>query len=83
MTDPSLVRVTPEKPALQPERVRQDFEDGFVSERIPASGSPEMTSKEGLFNETIFWYASFSSPGVRSQSSSSLPLPHGTKGVRI
>jgi len=54
ITDPSLVMVTPEKPALQPERVRLHPEGGFVSERVPAKGSPQRTSKEGVLSEIIF-----------------------------
>jgi hypothetical protein len=50
MTDPSLVMVTPEKPALQPERANSLSGDGLNPERTPAKGSPEATSKEGLFN---------------------------------
>jgi hypothetical protein len=54
MTEPSLVRVTPEQPALQPERVRLQPEGSFVSESVPANGSPETTSKVGVFMERIF-----------------------------
>jgi hypothetical protein len=54
ITEPSLVTVTPEKPALQPERVRLQPEGSFVSESVPAKGSPETTSKVGVFIERIF-----------------------------
>jgi hypothetical protein len=54
ITDPLLVMVTPEKPALQPERVRLHPEEIFVSTSVPAKGSPETTSKDGLPRETIF-----------------------------
>jgi hypothetical protein len=53
ITDPSLVRVTPEKPALQPERVRLHPKGGFLSESVPAKGSPETASKAGVFAEKI------------------------------
>jgi hypothetical protein len=45
--------VIPEKPALQPERVRLQPEGIFDSRRVPAKGSPETTSKEGIFNLRI------------------------------
>lgn len=54
ITEPSLVMVTPEKPALQPERVRLHPAEGFVPKSVPANGSPETTSKDGVFNEMIF-----------------------------
>jgi hypothetical protein len=55
MTEPSLAMVTPEKPALQPDRVRSQPEGTLVSERVPVKGSPERTSKEGVFREKILW----------------------------
>jgi hypothetical protein len=54
ITAPLLVMVTPEKPALQPERVRLHPEGMFVSRSVPAKGSPETTSKDGRFNDRIF-----------------------------
>ncbi len=54
ITEPSLVMVTPEKPALHPERVRLQPEGRGVLERVPVRGSPERTSKEGVFREKIF-----------------------------
>ncbi len=53
MTDPSLVMVTPENPALQPERVRLQPGEGSSARSVPASGSPETTSKDGEFKERI------------------------------
>jgi hypothetical protein len=54
ITEPSLMMVTPENPALQPERVKLHPRGGFVPKSAPAKGSPETTSKEGVFKETIF-----------------------------
>jgi hypothetical protein len=54
ITEPSLTMVTPENPALQPERVRLHPVGGFVPESIPARGSPDTTSKEREFKERIF-----------------------------
>jgi hypothetical protein len=53
ITEPSLVIVAPEKPALQPERVRLHPKEGLASKSVPARGSPETTSKDGLFSEMI------------------------------
>jgi hypothetical protein len=54
MTEPSLAMVTPENPALQPDRVRSQPEGRLDSERVPVKGSPETTSKEGVLRERIF-----------------------------
>jgi hypothetical protein len=53
ITAPSPVMVTPEKPALQPDRVRLHSEGTLVSKSVPAKGSPETTSKDELFKEMI------------------------------
>jgi len=55
MTDPSLIMVIPEKPALQPDKVRGLCGGGFTPERTPARGSPEVTAKEGLLNAKARW----------------------------
>jgi len=54
MTDPSLVMVIPEKPALQPDRVRGLSGKGLTPERTPARGYPEATVNEGLLNANAF-----------------------------
>jgi hypothetical protein len=53
ITDPSLTMVTPENPALQPERVRLHPKGALAPESAPARGSPDRTSKDGEFKERI------------------------------
>ena len=48
MTEPSLVMVIPEKPALQPDKVKELEGAGFTPEMTPNRGSPEVTLNEVL-----------------------------------
>jgi hypothetical protein len=54
MTEPSLVIVIPEKPALQPARERLQPDGIFGSRSVPTKGSPEATSNDGVFKPRIF-----------------------------
>ena len=47
ITAPSLAMVTPENPALHPERVSPQSAGGTSSLSVPARGSPEITAKSG------------------------------------
>src|SRR5512136_86329 len=79
MTDPSLVMVTPEKPALQPERVSSLSGDGLNPERTPARGSPDATSKDGVSKASALSYAVLISSGASMFSNNCSPLPQGTR----
>jgi hypothetical protein len=55
ITEPSLVMVTPEKPALQPERVRLHPEGGEAAQRILKERTSLLESLSPWEEERIFW----------------------------